>query len=137
MDRVEACMTEEEKITYYGTILAALLYEEKISIECQDHYQRTVEFASRIGRLSDLYKTIVRLVGAGTYFGKPAKVVLYSDFAPASFGFSIVSREEPHRLFSNGGVIFHGPHDGWGSGAEPSFSVSLSPSRELAWSIHT
>ena len=35
----------------------------------------------------------------------------------------------------NGGVIFHGTHDGGGNGGAPTFSVCLSPTD--GWSIHT
>ena len=35
----------------------------------------------------------------------------------------------------NGGLIFHGAHDGHGSGAAPTFAVSLTPT--TGWSIHT
>jgi len=35
----------------------------------------------------------------------------------------------------HGGLIYHGPHDGFGDGGSPSFSVSLSKSQ--GWSIHT
>jgi hypothetical protein len=34
-----------------------------------------------------------------------------------------------------GGLLFHGPHDGFGSGSGPTFAVSLSPT--VGWSIHT
>lgn len=35
----------------------------------------------------------------------------------------------------NGGLIFHGSHDGYGSGSAPSFSCTLTPTD--GWSIHT
>jgi len=36
-----------------------------------------------------------------------------------------------------GGFIFHGPHDGFGNGGAPTFSVSLFSDRKAGWSIHT
>ncbi len=35
----------------------------------------------------------------------------------------------------NGGLIYHGPHDGGGNGGAPTFSVCLTPTS--GWSIHT
>ena len=59
---------------------------------------------------------------------------LYTDFAPNSLGFTIFKGTEakPSRILT-GAIIFHG-HDG-GSGAGPSFSVTLDPC--LGWAIHT
>jgi len=62
---------------------------------------------------------------------------LYKDFAPYSFYFVM------HRLlvdgtysqWFNGGLIFHGTHDGGGDGGMPTLSVSLTP--QDGWSIHT
>jgi hypothetical protein len=47
-------------------------------------------------------------------------VNLYSDFALLSLYFEIIRDE---KLVLNGGFIFHGPHDGYGNGAAPTFSV--------------
>lgn len=35
----------------------------------------------------------------------------------------------------SGGLLYHGSHDGWGSGAGPVFSVTLTPC--TGWAIHT
>ena len=43
--------------------------------------------------------------------------------------------EKYYRRWFNGGMIYHGPHDGFGNGSGPTFSVSLSPTN--GWSIHT
>jgi hypothetical protein len=68
------------------------------------------------------------------YSDKGYSVTLYRDFAPLSMEFSI---KENDRLVLYGGFIFHGPHDGYGSGGAPTFSVSLSSERNVGWSIHT
>lgn len=61
---------------------------------------------------------------------------LFRDFAPHSFGFVIeVKHGDEWRHLFTGGLIFHGPHDGLGSGAAPAFSVTLAAS--VGWSIHT
>ncbi len=68
------------------------------------------------------------------YSAKGYQVTLYSDFAPLSMEFSITNED---KLVLYGGFIFHGPHDGYGSGAAPTFSVSLSTDKKAGWSIHT
>jgi hypothetical protein len=61
---------------------------------------------------------------------------LFRDFAPYSFSFVIeVKRDEDWRLLFNGGLIFHGAHDGCGSGAAPTYAVTLTPTS--GWAIHT
>jgi hypothetical protein len=57
---------------------------------------------------------------------------LYPDFAPLSFLFALV---KDGKLLMNGGVIFHGKHDGNGSGGPPSFSVSIDKAQ--GWRVHT
>ena len=85
-------------------------------------------------------------------------VVIGTDFAPHSF--SVVwyfqakpgkglSKDSYHDRFTldqypklegyvyymNGGLIFHGKHDGGGDGGAPTFSVNLTPTN--GWGIHT
>ncbi len=64
--------------------------------------------------------------------------MLYKDFAPLSFGFNIETKQDDGtwKFWFNGGLIFHGRHDGGGSGGAPSFAVSLTAVDE-DWSIHT
>jgi hypothetical protein len=54
------------------------------------------------------------------------------DFAPHSFYFE---RYENEKFRGNGGIIYHGKHDGFGSGSAPTFSVCLEPTQ--GWQIHT
>ncbi len=61
-------------------------------------------------------------------------VMLYTDFAPLSFAFSVLSKTD-FSLVYNGGLIYHGIHDAGGNGSAPTFSVSLTPVN--GWSIHT
>ena len=60
-------------------------------------------------------------------------VEVCTDFSPLSFNWGVVRDDGSCPL--NGGMIFHGPHDGFGSGGAPTFSVSLNP--EHGWSLHT
>lgn len=96
------------------------------------------------GRL-DQIKTFAKTHGLNESFNKAlarferysqngCEVNLYSDFAPLSLYFE-VTRDGQFVL--NGGFIYHGPHDGFGNGGAPSFSVSLDPDRVPGWSIHT
>ncbi len=58
--------------------------------------------------------------------------VLYPDFAPLSMLFAIMKEG---KIIMNGGLIFHGRHDGNGSGSAPTFSVSIT--KTDGWQIHT
>ncbi|MBN1772543.1 MAG: DUF4120 family protein [Deltaproteobacteria bacterium] len=62
---------------------------------------------------------------------------LYRDSAPQSFGFVMTVRREGgiYKTWFNGGLIFHGPHDGGGDGGEPTLAVCLTPT--TGWAIHT
>jgi hypothetical protein len=63
---------------------------------------------------------------------------LFPDFAPLSFFFVMYNKSKKdgeYKPYFNGGLIFHGPHDGFGSGSAPTFSVSLNA--EHGWSVHT
>jgi hypothetical protein len=116
-----------------------------------EHLRNVEAFADKLG--PEMRK---RLDEQLTYLGEYAggvntRCVLYKDFAPASFEFVMQRRKavdvDPCDLhidndndtawnyWFNGGCIFHGPHDGWGSGAAPTFAVTLT--REDGWSIHT
>ena len=69
--------------------------------------------------------------------GKTTRCRLFKDFAPLSFEFTM-ERLRPDGTWEywfHGGLIFHGDHDGHGSGASPTLSVTVSPA--TGWSIHT
>jgi len=67
--------------------------------------------------------------------------IIYRDFAPYSFGWTRYrkpfeeGRMNREDIDMNGGLIFHGQHDGYGSGSAPTFSVCLTPTN--GWEIHT
>ena len=87
-------------------------------------------FADKIGKranLEDNLQYLDRLARDGR------TVKLFSDFAPQSFYF-VIETQEGHQ-WMNGGVIFHGDHDGYGSGEAPTFSCCLEPTD--GWQIHT
>lgn len=93
---------------------------------------KELEYARSIGN-DTLLRCIERLKQADCNYEAESSV--FNDFAPHSFEF--VRKDSEGRYISNGGIIFHGPHDGYGSGSFPSFSVSIDDSKETRWQIHT
>ena len=115
-------------------------------IEHQAHFDETVAFAKGAGlyEANDNTHTLKsRLDYLAHYGGKNAdgsdktRVRLFKDFAPYSFGFVIESKDEngAWKTWFHGGLLFHGAHDGHGSGAAPTLAVTLTPT--IGWSIHT
>ena len=62
---------------------------------------------------------------------------LYPDGAPYSFGFVLERRldDGEYEHWFTSGLIFHGSHDGGGSGSYPTLAVCLTPTN--GWQIHT
>ena len=74
----------------------------------------------------------------GSYGDRETLCVLYKDWAPLSFAFDMQVKDPVTGAFGpwfNGGLIFHGDHDGGGNGGGPTLSVCLQPTD--GWSIHT
>ncbi len=93
--------------------------------------QEAFEFAAKIKMMDSLENGLISLCR----HAKPGfAVMLYPDFAPYSFEFAVVE-QSTSRCFLNGGLIFHGSHDGYSNGGSPTFSVSLTS--ESGWQIHT
>lgn len=107
---------------------------KNIIVHCEEKVAEAKAHAEQLGLTDQLNEQLERL---GQLFqGGNRKVAchLYGDFAPFSFAWSLVDEDEG-RVFYNGGLIFHGPHDNGGDGGAPTFSVSLSP--HDGWSIHS
>jgi hypothetical protein len=116
-------------------------------IEPQDqkHFDEVVAYAKAIGlyegEKNDTLKN--RLDYLAKYGGKLAdgsdktRVRLFKDAAPYSFGFVIEAKNAKGEwsTWFYGGLLFHGAHDGNGSGAEPTLAVTLTPT--VGWVIHT
>ena len=110
-------------------------------IDDRKHFDAVVAFAKTVG----LYDTETDCNGALksrlTYLERftttdGTRVRLFRDFAPYSFGFRVERmREGEWCCLFEGGLIFHGAHDGNGSGARPTFSTTVTPT--VGWSIHT
>jgi len=71
-------------------------------------------------------------------------LVISNDFAPYSFLFGCydidkegdrIIKDVKCRLTLNGGIIFHGKHDGGGNGSSPTYSVCIESAN--GWKIHT
>lgn len=104
--------------------------------------QEALEYAEKIGDTS-LQRCLDRIKQTDenirTNRNADVETHIYTDFAPLSFEFCRVEykngRDYKPDFLSNGGIIFHGSHDGFGSGSAPTFSVCLEPTN--GWSIHT
>ncbi len=116
-------------------------------IENQKHFDEVVAFAKKVGlyeddgrtnnALSNRLKYLENYGGADADGNDRMRVRLAPDFAPMSFSFVIELRSAAGdwRTLFNGALVFHGRHDGKGSGSAPTFAVTLEPT--VGWSIHT
>ncbi len=91
--------------------------------------QETLEFANTI-KDNSLKRCIDRLSKVDQEHG--TATTIFNDFAPKSFEFV---RKKDDKFSGNGGIIYHGPHDGYGSGGAPTFSVCVGKTK--GWAIHT
>jgi hypothetical protein len=113
-------------------------------IEDKKHYEDVVAFAKKHGRYDDTRKDNCTLKSRLDYLEKYGgennasfRTRLFRDSAPASFYFVIEKKNDTGawtRLFE-GGLLYHGAHDGFGSGSGPTFAVTLTSTD--GWSIHT
>lgn len=109
-----------------------------LHIENQEHYDKVVDFAKSTGRMENLQKQLDYLNTYADHENEGlTRCILSYDFAPYSFSFLMTrkNKDGEYRPWFNGGLIFHGSHDGGGSGSAPTYSVCLSPTD--GWSIHT
>ena len=101
----------------------------------QGQFNETVKFAKATGRFENFIEHINYL---HNYAGKEnTRCILRTDFAPYSFNFTM-QRKQPdgsYKYWFEGGLIYHGPHDGYGSGQNPTLSVCVNPTDD--WAIHT
>jgi hypothetical protein len=114
---------------------------------CEEYYQGVLKFADEVGLRQQLQQNLDFLAGyangEGCNYdqaqGKNTRCLLYADWAPHSFQFTMeVCRgpDQPWERWFIGGLIFHGPHDNGGvGGGPPTFSCTLSPTH--GWQVHT
>lgn len=104
-------------------------------IENKEYFETVEKFAKDTNQFELLEKQLVYLAG---YSDRNTRCTLYKDFAPFSFAFSIevwVEETEEFKYWFNGGLIYHGKHEGYGSGTAPTFSISLDKAE--GWRVHT
>lgn len=101
----------------------------------QDALEKARSFAKANNLIKNLEDKLTYLADYGG--GTKTRCRLFPDFAPLSFDFTMdkLNDEGDWVYWFNGGLIFHGNHDGHGSGSEPTFAVTIEPI--TGWSIHT
>lgn len=113
-----------------------------LKIHCPERFHEAKAHAKKLGgkAAASLGYCLQRMASYGQ---TPGRYVTHlgNDFAPLSFSFWVEDTNFPEddrrRCWFNGGIIFHGSHDGGGDGMGPTFSVSLSQDRSERWEIHT
>ena len=93
-----------------------------------------IDFAAKYDKSDNLQRQLDYL---DNYYDRDkTRCLLFTDFAPQSFAFEMQRKKDDQwEYWFSGGMIFHGNHDGFGSGAAPTYSVCLNPTD--GWSIHT
>lgn len=109
-----------------------------LNVVDKEYFDKVMDFAIKAGKEKSLQEGLNFL---GTYAchedKEKTRCDLYKDFAPASFYFVmfIKGKDGEYKRYFNGGLIFHGQHDGFGDGSFPTLSVCLNPTD--GWSVHT
>lgn len=80
---------------------------------------------------SSLFDAVVRRVEMAQKYKGP--VIIMEDIKDYSFYFIHYNKDV--EFIMNGGIVFHGKHDGGGNGSAPTFSVNLTP--QTGWATHT
>lgn len=111
--------------------------------DCTDgKLQEALDYAKKINDNSlqnclDRLKEVDKNVGNNRR--EHVETHIYNDFYAFSFEFVRWTCKNGADMkpdfLSDGGIIFHGKHDGFGSGSAPTFSVTLEPTN--GWQIHT
>ena len=109
-------------------------------VQCKEHMKKVRAFAEKVGKAEQLQKQLDYLASYACSEDNPnrTRCDLWEDFAPYSFRFMMMIRDEDKGGFTdwfNGGLIFHGAHDNGGDGGPPTYSVNLSPTD--GWAVHT
>ncbi len=120
---------------------------KRLEINCGEYFEETESFARESGQLEQFHGRLEYMAHGhqsdeelALFGGNIAdyRVVLFSDFAPHSFAFEMQYKkkeEDEWEFFMNGGLIYHGSHDGHGSGGAPTFSVTMD--KADGWRVHT
>jgi len=101
-----------------------------LRIKCRKRFLQEKEFAEKVG-LGAEFDRAIQIAHEWAQNGQ--SVEIYSDFAPHSFGFAILSNNGSCILA--GGLIYQGPELP-ANGSAPSFSVSMDSTRR-GWFYHS
>jgi hypothetical protein len=93
--------------------------------DCRRYLLSVRDDAERDELAESLRRGLSRIAAVAEWGGGEAE--LFSDGAPLSFTWRAGGLL--------GGLLFHGPHDRYGSGGAPTFAVTLTPT--YGWQIHT
>lgn len=106
----------------------------------QEYFDKVKAFAERIGKLACLQEKLDYLANYACSEEAPnnTRCRIYRDFAPGSFEFVMDKwnkTKQDYVPWFNGGLIYHGPQDGWDGAKGPTLSITLTPTD--GWSVHT
>ena len=99
-----------------------------IKFASPEAHERFIECRRKTEALGD--HSLMQCIG--NLIGWRNPIVIGCDFDSMSFSFR---EEDPHGKGVNGGIIYHGPRDGYGSGEGPTLSVTLDKAE--GYRIHT
>lgn len=102
-----------------------------LRVRCREHFLRTKEIADKMG-LSVEFDRAFEIAHEWTNHGGRV-VEIYSDFAPLSFGYAILTSNGETVIA--GGLIYQGPSIP-ADGSFPSLTVSMDASR-VGWFFHS
>lgn len=97
----------------------------------KDHAKKVLTFAHQIKQTKNLKDNLKKLMN----IARNCNAQIYMSYDDQRSFYFIVKRGPNGPTLMNGGLIYHGPHDGFGSGSAPTFSACLTPT--TGWSIHT
>jgi hypothetical protein len=130
-----AFSTDDGKLICAACEATGLIILDEMAL---DRVEQVREFASTVG-LRDQFEGQLARLNRLTMGDYPCQCLLYTDFAPHSFGFSywtpaVYSRSGKREFQYHGGLIYQGPGCP-GDGSFPSLSVNLSSG--AGWFCHT
>ncbi len=109
-----------------------------LKIECEEYFAEVKAFAEKTGQMVQLQEKLDYLDTYAEHGDRgKTRCRLWKDYAPCSFNLLMERRQEDgsYERWWNGGLIYHGQHDGFGSGSAPTFSTCVTPTS--GWSVHS
>lgn len=101
----------------------------KISFSSKEARQRYIDCRRKTAALGD--DSLLRCMQSLKRWQNP--ITIGRDFDDMSFTFREQTPDGRHAV--NGGIIYHGPRDGFGGGGAPTFSVTIDEA--TGYRIHT